>query len=101
MTLFKPPSPTTRIFALMMLSCAAGQSDVHAQRPQPTVPAFQTNAVFELAVQKSPVFKTGQSRLETRSASAAYTNEFKLGAARALPLLCCFSTNKTASHRRT
>jgi hypothetical protein len=76
---------TTRVIVLLlMLFCAALPSDVYSQRSQSTVPVFQTNAVFELAVQKSPVFKTGQSRLEAQSVSVTYTNEFLSGEMKAL-----------------
>lgn len=88
---------TTRalVFLLMLLWCAAVPSVLYSQRPQPPVPAFPTHAVFELAVQKSPVFRTGQSRLEAQSASATYTNEFLAGQVKALKVE--FSTKQGGS----
>jgi hypothetical protein len=76
---------TTRVIVLLlMLFCAALPSDVYSQRSQSTAPVFQANAVFELVVQKSPVFKAGQSRLEAQSVSVTYTNEFLSGEKKAL-----------------
>jgi len=47
---------------------------------------FQTNASFDLVVQKSPVLKLGASRLETKSAFVTYTNEFFGGRTNALKI---------------
>ena len=47
---------------------------------------FQTNASFDLVVQKSPVLKPGASRLETKSAFVTYTNEFFAGRTNALKI---------------
>ena len=47
---------------------------------------FQTKASFDLVVQKSPVLKLGNSRLETKSAFVTYTNEFFGGRTNALKI---------------
>jgi hypothetical protein len=47
---------------------------------------FQTNASFDLVVQKSSFLKLGASRLETRSAFVTYTNEFFGGQTNALKI---------------
>jgi hypothetical protein len=47
---------------------------------------LQTNASFDLVVQKSTVLKLGASRLETKSAFVTYTNEFFGGRTNALKI---------------
>src|SRR5687767_1632029 len=68
---------TRVLVSLLILFCAAWPSGVHSQRSQ-------TRAVFDLAVQKSPVFRAGQTRLEATSASVTYTDEFFSGKVKAL-----------------
>jgi len=58
---------------------------VHAASAAPAQD-FQTNAAFDLAVQKSQVLKLGKSRLDTKSAFVTYTNEFFGGRTNALKI---------------
>jgi hypothetical protein len=67
--------------SLLTLACSALASEVYSASLE-----FQTEAVFNLAVQKSALFKTGNSRLETISAFVTYTNEFFFGKRKALKI---------------
>jgi len=67
--------PTQPVSAMGLMRCAQGVCDETE---------FQTKALFNLAVQKSQVLKLGESRLETKSAFATYTNEFFAGVTNAL-----------------
>src|SRR5215475_722254 len=85
---------------LAILCCCVLPTDIHSESTQPVSAMglmrcvqgvcdqseFQTKAFFNLAVQKSKVLKLGESRLETKSAFATYTNEFFAGVTNALKL---------------
>ena len=84
--------------SIVVLFCCAFPTDIYSEPTQPVSAmglmrcvqgvcdetAFQTRALFNLAVQKSRVLKLGKSRLETKSAFVTYTNEFFEGATNAL-----------------
>ena len=69
---------------LLTLACFAIPGEVYSEPPQFTPQEFQTKAVFNLDVQKSAFFKSGNSRLETESAFVPYTDEFFSGKRKAL-----------------
>lgn len=69
---------------IVILSCLAFTADIHSAPSQSTSQDFQTKALFNLAVQKSPVLKLAKSQLETKSAFVTYTNEFFAGKTNAL-----------------
>jgi len=84
--------------SIVVLFCCAFPTDIYSEPTQPVSAmglmrcvqgvcdetAFQTRALFNLAVQKSKVLKLGKSRLETKSAFVTYTNEFFEGVTNAL-----------------
>ncbi len=66
--------------------CFVFSPDIYAQITPSSSQPFQTNALFNLTVQKSKVLKLGKSRLETKSAFVTYTNEFFAGKTKALKI---------------
>jgi hypothetical protein len=66
--------------------CCARSAGAYAEAISSGNQEFQTQAVFNLAVQKSPVLKLGNSRLATKSAFVTYTNEFFAGKTNALKI---------------
>src|SRR5438128_9562418 len=69
---------------LLTMACSALPGEVYSEPSHFTPQEFQTKAVFDLYVQKSALFKSGNSRLETRSAFVTYTDEFFSGKRKAL-----------------
>jgi len=75
----------TSIVMIVILILAAFATDISAASSR-TSQDFQTNASFDLMVQKSAVIRLGASRLETQSAFVTYTNEFFGGRINALKI---------------
>jgi len=85
---------------IVIIFCCALPTDIHSEPNQPVSAMelmrcvqgvcdeteFQTKGLFNLAVQKSKVLKLGESRFETKSAFATYTNEFFAGVTNALKI---------------
>ena len=69
---------------LVVLFCCPLLASIDAEPGQSTFHEFQTKALSDLTVQKSPVLKVGKSQLETKSAFVTYTNEFFAGKTNAL-----------------
>ena len=67
-----------------VLFCCVFLTDICSEASQFTAQEFQTNALFNLTVQKSAVLKVGKSQLATKSAFVTYTNEFFAGKTNAL-----------------
>ena len=64
--------------------CCVFLTDICSEASQFTAQEFQTNALFNLTVQKSAVLKVGKSQVATKSAFVTYTNEFFAGKRNAL-----------------
>jgi len=75
----------TSIVMIVILILAAFATDISAASRR-TSQDFQTNASFDLMVQKSAVLRLGATRLETQSAFVTYTNEFFGGRINALKI---------------
>ena len=75
----------TSTVMIVILVLAAFATDIPAAWSR-TSQDFQTNASFDLMVQKSAVLRLGASRLETQSAFVTYTNEFFGGRINALKI---------------
>jgi len=75
----------TSIVMVVILILAAFATDISAASSR-TSQDFQTNASFDLRVQKSAVLRLGATRLETQSAFVTYTNEFFGGRINALKI---------------
>ncbi len=73
------------IGAIAILLLAAFPTDIPAESTL-TAQDFQTNASFDLVVQRSPVLRVGASRLDAKSAFVTYTNEFLGGRTNALKI---------------
>jgi hypothetical protein len=71
------------IILVALFSCVF-LTNIDSEPSQSTSQEFQTKALFNLTVQKSPVLKVGKSQLETKSAFVTYTNEFFAGKTNAL-----------------
>jgi hypothetical protein len=69
---------------IAVLACCAFPTEIYSEPTPSTSKAFETRALFYLAVQKSKVLSVGKSRLETKSAFVTYTNEFFAGKTNAL-----------------
>jgi hypothetical protein len=69
---------------LVALFCCIVLASFYSLASQSASQEFQTKALFNLTVQKSPVLKPAKSQLETESAFVTYTNEFFAGKTNAL-----------------
>lgn len=69
---------------IAVLFCCVFLTSIYSEPSQFTSEEFQTKALFNLTVQKSPALKVGKSQLETKSAFVTYTNEFFAGKTNAL-----------------